>query len=380
MTYRDGGFPSTDRLHARTGEQTMLDHAVHSSVAAIVVTDINGVIEYSNPAFGQLTGYEPEQLHGRHTRVLSSGMQDRAFYGALWSTIRAGKLWSGELRNRRKDGTLFWASLSISPVVLGGKVVKFIATAVDITAQKHMQEELRAAEERAKKAMALKDAFLATISHEIRTPMNVILGFSDLLEQQYGQLIEAPDHFYFQSIREASQRLIRTLDLMVNVSSAVSGNYVPVFEEYDVVDGMEGLVQQFAPAAHEKRLFLEFRPSERSARVRLDRYAFEQSMQNLLDNAIRFTHDGGVFVTMRRRKFTVCIDIHDTGEGMSQEFLSRIFEPFNQEDSGLGRRYEGLGLGLSLTRRYIELCHGNITVTSEKRRGTHFTVCLPCAG
>lgn len=242
-----------------------------------------------------------------------------------------------------------------------------------------LQEELRMAKEQASRAAVLKDAFLSTISHEIRTPMNVILGFTDIFEQRYGEMLDPEDDFFFSSIRDASQRLLRTLDLMVNVSCAASGNYKGVFEEYDIIEGLERLVHQFAPAAHERHLCLEFRPSENTALVRIDRYAFEQSMQNLLDNAIRFTHDGGVFVTVRRREHSVCIEVLDTGEGMSQEFLSRIFEPFNQEDIGLSRQYDGVGLGLALTKRYIELCHGSIAVQSQKGKGTRFTVCLPLA-
>lgn len=180
-------------------------------------------------------------------------------------------------------------------------------------------------------------------------------------------------------LHRLQEELLRTLDLMVNVSCAASGNYKGVFEEYDIIEGLERLVHQFAPAAHERHLCLEFRPSENTALVRIDRYAFEQSMQNLLDNAIRFTHDGGVFVTVRRREHSVCIEVLDTGEGMSQEFLSRIFEPFNQEDIGLSRQYDGVGLGLALTKRYIELCHGSIAVQSQKGKGTRFTVCLPLA-
>ncbi|MBR9974132.1 MAG: PAS domain S-box protein [Bacteroidetes bacterium] len=400
MTFRDNVFPARRNGHSsggdalpfgvngphvgtngreRSEQQTILEHAVHSSVGAFVLTDLSGVIEYANDAFSRLTGYSSEEVLGKHTRMFSSGMQDREFYTELWCTILSGATWSGELRNRKKDGTLYWEAMTVSPVVIEGRVVKFIATKMDITKQKTIQQELLEARENANRASALKDAFLGTISHEIRTPMNVILGFADLLEQQYSAVIDPHDKFYFSSIREASQRLLRTLDLMVNVSSAVSGNYQCVFEEHDITEVVERMVHQFTPAAHDKRLFLEFRPTENIVLARIDRYAFEQSLQNLLDNAIRFTHDGGVFVTVQRREHSLCIEIFDTGEGMSQEFLSRVFEPFNQEDIGLSRRYEGVGLGLSLTKRYIELCHGSITVQSEKGKGTRFTVHLPLA-
>lgn len=357
---------------------TLLE-AVEQSPGAIVITDLRGNIEYANPGFSRLTGYELDEVLGRHTRIFASGEHSREFYRELWETVLAGRNWKGEVRNRKKDGSLYWEAMSISPVMQEGEIVHFVATKEDMSVQHLMFEEQQRAREKAEKASAMKDAFLATISHEIRTPLNIIFGFTSLIEDRYFGMVDAEDHFFFDSMRQAGQRLLRTMDLLVNISSIVSGNYRPIMEEYDVIAGLEDLVGQFAAAAHAKRLHLEYHPTIESLFVRLDRYAFEQSMQNLIDNAIKFTHDGGVFITLHSGPRNICIEVLDTGVGMSEEFLSNMFIPFSQEESGFNRHHEGLGLGLSLTKRYIEANHGSISVQSEKGRGTRFNVCFPTA-
>lgn len=354
-----------------------LRHAVEQSSGAIVITDLDGNIEYANPAFSRLTGYALEEVVGQHTRMFASGTHPRAFYKDLWDTILSGREWNGEVLNRKKDGTLYWEALSISPVIENRQLVHFVATKEDSTERRLLVDALEAAKREQEKISAMKDAFLATISHEIRTPLNVILGFSSLLEQLYGQGMAADDRSYFEGMRQAGDRLLRTMDLLVNISAIISGNYAPCIEEYDVVTGLESLVDQFSQAAHEKRLALEYQPLRHAIHVRLDRYAFEQSMQHLIDNAIKFTRDGRVSVSVHDGPGAVCIEVVDTGEGMSEDFLSHAFVPFSQEDSGITRRHEGLGVGLSLTKRYIEANKGTLSVESEKGRGTRFRVHFP---
>lgn len=353
--------------------------AVEQSPGAIVITDLHGHIEYANPGFSRLTGYALEEVLGQHTRMFASGAHSREFYQQLWKTVLSGRNWKGEVRNRKKDGSLYWEALSISPVMENGNIVHLVATKEDITGQHLMLDEQQRARKEAEKVSAMKDAFLATISHEIRTPLNIIFGFTSLIEDRYLTVVDEEDHFFFDSMRQAGERLLRTMDLLVNISSIVSGNYCPIVEEYDVITGLESLVSQFSAAAHTKRLHLEYHPRVESLFVRLDRYAFEQSMQNLIDNAIKFTHDGGVFITMHAGPRTICVEVLDTGVGMSEEFLANMFIPFSQEESGFNRHHEGLGLGLSLTKRYIEANHGTISVRSEKGRGTQFNVCFPIA-
>lgn len=352
-------------------------HAVEQSAGAIVITDLDGHIEYANPAFSRLTGYSLAEVAGRHTRMFASGLHSREFYADLWDTILSGRVWNGEVRNRKKDGILYWEALSISPVIEDHRLVHFVATKEDITARRLLVDTLEAAKREQEKISAMKDAFLATISHEIRTPLNIILGFSSLLEQRYGKNGAADDRPLFDGMQQAGDRLLRTMDLLVNISAIISGNYSPCFEEYDVVTGLESLVDQFTSAAREKCLDLEYRPLRHAINVRLDRYAFEQSMQHLIDNAIKFTHDGSVCVSVHDGVGAVCIDVLDTGEGMSADFLAHAFVPFSQEDSGITRRHEGLGVGLSLTKRYIEANHGTLSVESEKGRGTRFRVRFP---
>ena len=201
-----------------------LRHAVEQSSGAIVITDLDGRIEYANPAFSRLTGYALPEVLGRHTRMFASGTHSRAFYADLWDTILSGREWNGEVLNRKKDGSLYWEALSISPVIENRQLVHFVATKEDITARRLLVDTLETAKREQEKISAMKDAFLATISHEIRTPLNVILGFSALLEERYAAVIDPNDRFYFDGMQQSGDRLLRTMHLLVNISAIISGN------------------------------------------------------------------------------------------------------------------------------------------------------------
>jgi PAS domain S-box-containing protein len=165
-----------------TNELRKLSRAVEQSPVSVVITDTEGIIEYVNPKFSQITGYSLDEIKGKNPRILKSGKTSKEEYKNLWDNITSGKEWIGEFYNKRKDGTFYWESAAISPVVNNeGKVIHFLAIKEDITEKKKTRQELIKAKEKAEESDRLKTAFLHNISHEIRTPMNAIIGFSEFL-------------------------------------------------------------------------------------------------------------------------------------------------------------------------------------------------------
>ncbi|MDP3452182.1 MAG: PAS domain S-box protein [Bacteroidales bacterium] len=158
----------------------LLNRAVEASSISVVITDAEGNINYVNPYFTELTGYSNEELLGKNPRLLKSGNQPKSFYVELWNTILSGKEWTGEFRNKKKNGELYWENAIIAPILNSqGKITNFVAIKEDVTERKKILEELVDAKEHAEESDRLKSAFLANMSHEIRTPLNGILGCSE---------------------------------------------------------------------------------------------------------------------------------------------------------------------------------------------------------
>ena len=178
---------------------------MEQSPASVVITDLEGKIEYVNPKFTQVTGYSVEEAIGQNPRILKSGEWPSEAYRELWETITAGKEWRGEFHNKRKDSTLYWEYASISPIRNEkGEITHFLAVKEDITERKLAEAELARAKEAAEAANRAKDQFLANMSHEIRTPMNGIIGMTELVlateltneQREYLEIVRIPPSLY----------------------------------------------------------------------------------------------------------------------------------------------------------------------------------------
>jgi two-component system, sensor histidine kinase and response regulator len=359
-------------------ELKKLSRAVEHSPASILITDVQGNIEYVNPRLETMTGYASDELIGRHVRIFRSGAQDDDFYEGLWSIILAGEMWRGTIQNRKKDDTLYWESLVIAPIADNkGEIINFVAVKEDVSERIELEQSLITARSEAERAAKLKDQFIALISHEIRTPLNVIFGYSGLIREEYSQLIQPLDQYMFEAIEDAGKRLMRTVDLLLAASSLGSGAYSPLIEEFEARSTLERLLQQYYHTAHQKDLYLECHCHAHEVFLRLDRLGFEQAIQNLVDNALKFTKSGGVSITTSEQGNELRIDIRDTGPGMSKEFVAQVFHPFTQESEGYSRLYEGLGLGLALVKQYIEINGGRISVQTQIGNGSVFVVYFP---
>ena len=358
-------------------ELGILRAAVEQSGSSIVITDTHGRIEFVNPAAAQSTGYSAEEMLGATPAVLKSGLQSDAFYRELWVTISSGRVWRGQFHNRRRDGSLYWEEATISPILdSAGRVAHFIAVKADVSEKRKLEEELRAALDRANSASRTKSEFLAIMSHELRTPLSTVLGFADLLSDTP---LDPTQCEYLATLRGAGQRLLQVMSDILDYSSLEKGSLIVERSPVSVGDLLESCREIFRQPALEKGLDFACEPDPGApGMVYGDARRIQQILGHLLGNAVKFTEAGSVALRVRvPRAQSVYFSVTDTGPGIPHEMIGRLFEPFTQADSTTRRNFGGAGVGLTLSRRLAEAMGGEIIVESEVGRGSTFILRLP---
>ena len=357
---------------------TLLSQAVQQNPIAIEISDANGIIEYINPAFEKITGYSSGEIIGQNPRILKSGYHSNAFYKNLWNTILSGKEWIGELKNKRKNGKLYWEEAIISPIFNNkGNITHFVAVKEDVTEKKKMIKELIAAKEKAEESDRLKSAFLANMSHEIRTPMNGILGFADLLKRP--QLSIEKQLGYIDIIEKSGKRMLDIINDLINISRIESGQLEFSFTEININIQLAFQYDFFKVEAENKGLEMSLHcplPNEK-AKIITDGEKFDAIISNLIKNALKFTKEGKIEISYTPKEEYIQFCVSDTGVGIPEEKQKVVFERFVQAESHLSREYEGAGLGLSITKAYIEALGGKIWIESKKDKGTNVYFTLP---
>jgi two-component system sensor histidine kinase/response regulator len=365
-------------------EVRRLTTALEQSPVGVVMTDTSGSIEYANQKFMRLTGYTLGELRGRNPRILKSGVTPDETYRQLWEAVVAGEEWRGEFLNLRKDGTTFWSSASISAIRdYTGAIQHFVCVQEDVTAIKAAEEAMRAAQRAAEDANRAKSEFLASMSHEIRTPMNAIIGMAELLEETD---LSTPQRRYVDIFKSAGESLLALINDVLDLSKIEAGKFDIESIPFDLADLVERTVTVLGIRSADKGVELLSRIAPGTpTMLRGDPDRLRQVLTNLVGNAIKFTEDGQVLVSVETGRelvgvengFELVISVADTGIGIPAEKQQSIFESFTQADSSTTRRFGGTGLGLTISRRLIELMGGSICVTSIEGEGATFRVVLP---
>jgi len=352
--------------------------ATEQSPASIVITNLEGEIEYANPKFSQISGYSLTELIGKNPRILKSGEMSKVEYKTMWDTILSGAEWRGEFHNRRKDGNLYWESASISPIKdNNGKITHFIAVKEDITEQKRLENNLREAIVRAEEMSRLKSSLLLNMSHELRTPMNGILGFSNLLKEQP---LDEESQKMVDVISSSGKRLMSTLNSILDLAQAEAGKQNLQIIPVKINDLVAGIQSQYQEQAENKHLMYTCTCEEEVYSL-LDERLLLNILHHLLDNAIKFTDSGSISLILKKeaspKKSSAVITVKDSGIGIPPDKMNLIFDAFRQGSEGIGRSYEGTGLGLTLCKKFVELLNGDISVDSIPGIGSTFTVKFP---
>ena len=242
-----------------------------------------------------------------------------------------------------------------------------------VVERQRAEEELARARDAALEASRLKSTFLANMSHEIRTPLNIILGYNSLIAERLPAA--SAERSLIDSVERAGHRLMGTIHGILDLSKIETRTFAVELAPLDLVEEVARQVEEHRALAEDKGLELKLECAEPDAWIRFDHYCLSSAVANLLQNAIKFTESGSIAVRLYRdEQFSLCLEVKDTGVGIDAAYLPKLFEPFSQEEEGYARRFEGSGLGLALTRKYLALNDAAITVESEKRHGSVFTV------
>ena len=356
----------------------VISRAIEQNPAAVMITDHEGNIEYVNPKFTDLTGYSQKEVLGKNPRILQSGELSQGFYEELWRVILSGKEWQGEFLNKKKNGELYWENTSISPVINEkGIITNFVAVKEDVTEKKKLWNQLVDAKEKAEESDRLKSCFLANISHEIRTPMNGILGFSALLREPL--LSGEEREQYTKLIQESGKRMLSLINNLIDISRIESGELSLSPGTTNINEIIESVYASFREKARQKGVSFSFGADllAKESIVVTDKARLNQVLSLLVDNALKYTSEGEVAFGYKKAGKVLEFYVRDTGIGIPEDQQGKIFERFRQVSLDATCEYEGAGLGLSLSKKIVEMLGGTISVDSTPGEGSIFNFTLP---
>ena len=365
------------RLYTAAQRQKQyFEKLVLNSPVAIVVLDVGHNIISCNPGFEKLFGYSQDEVTGRNLDGLittEATLEEAVAYTeeALDHTIH------GIGRRRRKDGSMVDVEVLGVPVAVDGQRVGVMALYHDIT-------ELLRARQEAEEANSAKSRFLANMSHELRTPLNAILGYSEMLQEEAGDV--GQDDFIpdLQKIHSAGQHLLSLINDVLDLSKIEAGKMELILEPFDVRQLIDDVATTVRPLVDKNSNRLEVRCADDVSGMHSDLTRVRQVLLNLLSNASKFTQRGTITLEASRERDgeggghdVMVFAVSDSGIGMTPEQMERLFEAFSQAETSTSRRYGGTGLGLAISRRFCQMMGGDISVESEAGVGSTFTVQLP---
>lgn len=394
---------------------------VEQSPNMILITDLNFVIEYVNPAFSKVSGYSQEVIIGRQYKFLKVANSDQSEYEELWNALNAGKVWHGENIDKRNNGELYWQDVSINPISdEKGNTIHFVAIIQDISDRKKVEEELqelnmsleqkvmertselsitneflmkevvarkkhetelKLARNEAEKANKAKSEFISRMSHELRTPMNSILGFAQLFSM--GDLSPVQrrgvDH-----ILNSGNHLLKLINEVLDISKIEAGKLSLSVEQIKVKEAISEAMDLVHPLTLNPQITISYVPHETDGlSIKADKQRLIQVLVNILTNAIKYNKKGGTvkIETIIERgnvdeNDKVKIAITDTGIGIAEKDINKLFVPFERIVNA-EMQIEGTGLGLSIAKELIALMDGEISVQSKPGVGSTFFITLP---
>ena len=355
-----------------------LSTAINQTVEAVVITDVQGIIQYVNPAFETITGYLKNDIIGRNPRILKSGRHETAFYRSLWNTISSGQTWTGRFINKRKNGSLYTEDATISPMLdSNGVITNYVAVKRDVTVELNKEEEYRQAQK-----METVGQLAGGVAHDFNNILQAILGFSELLLNTL-----KPNTSEYQNVSEIKKATSRATDITRQLLTF--SRKQPVDKKQininTVVQDTDVLLQILLG----NKIQRTFDLAQELPPINADFGQMTQVIMNLAINARDAMPEGGrltistepihlspsdlaVIPGSEPGEF-VCLSMTDSGCGMNQGVKDHLFEPFfTTKDPG-----KGTGLGLAGVYGIIKKHNGWITVYSEQNHGTTFKIYLP---
>ena len=368
----------TERVNAEL-ELRKLKQAIEKSPLDIIITDIQGKIEYVNSNFVKQTGYTFEEIKGKNPRILKSDYHSHDLYRDVWETISSGNSWQGEILNKKKNEELYWADVLIVPISNNGqKITHFVSIEEDITEKKKILDELIAAKENAEEINRIKSYFFAHMSHELRTPFVGIMGNAEFLAES---LTKKEERELAEGIVSSSKRLMETLNKILEITKIESEKVEINIDDVSINKILQEVDNLYRKTALQKNLEFIVNQNKENLIVKTDENLLGDILANLINNAMKYTNEGKIEISSDKIVLNgsqyITISVENTGIGIPINKHSIIWEEFRQASEGMNRNFEGAGLGLTIVKKYINLLNGKISLESEEGKGTKFNITLP---
>jgi len=361
---------------------------------AIFMLDVNGLVASWNAGAQRIKGYAAHEIVGRHfstfypADVRQSGWPEHELQVAAETGRFVDEGW-----RIRQDGSSFWASVTITALRdPHGRLLGFAKLTRDLTGQKRAEalevaelertqilESERSARIEAQRATRIKDEFLATLSHELRTPLSSILGWTQILKRKADALKPEELKRGIEVIDRNARAQVQLIDELLDLNRIMAGKVRLDLKPVSLVETVQSVIESAEPSAKAKDIRLEARLDPDAPMVQADGGRLQQVVWNLLSNAIKFTDPGGrIEIVLELSGTSAVLSVSDTGIGIPESFLPRVFDRFAQKDATTTRSFGGLGLGLAISKQLVELHGGTIRASSPgEGRGATFVVELP---
>jgi len=341
----------------------------------ICVHDGDGRLTYATPSAKQLLGYDPGEITGKSFYVMMHPDDGPRVRRQIERRVREdGESLSLSYRLRRKDGRYIRLETHCKPAQdRRGYYTRFVTTSRDVTERSRLERELSELRGGIQDSGA-QESFLTNVTHEFRTPLSSIIGFAELLKEEVAE----GQRQALETISQSGEQLLSTLTSVLEYSAAGAAPAEGRRKRTNVVPPVVAEVERYRKVAREKEITLQLVTDSDHVYALADQDAVSRIADQLLSNAVKFTRPGGcVTAAVLEDAGHALLRVSDTGIGISESFLPRIFEPFRQESSGLAKKYEGVGIGLALVNRLAEGFGGRISVDSTPGKGSVFSVRLP---
>jgi len=411
-------------IHNAEEQIRKLSQVVEQSPNMILITSLDGRIEYANQAYCRVSGYSGNELIGQNYRILSNTKDtDEIELEKLWETISSGSTWRGELLEQKKNGELYWQGITINAIIdKNGNATHYVAIMQNITEKKRVEDELfelnlnleqkveertselaitnealmseiinrknheselQYAKEEAEKANKAKSEFISRMSHELRTPLNSILGFAQLLEM--GEL-NSGQRKGVRHILNSGKHLLKLINEVLDISRIEAGKLSFEIRELNILTTIQEAIDLVTPLTITNNIELINKSIESgNIIIEADKKRLVQVLVNLLSNAIKYNQQNGkVYINVKKLNNAtnenlnlLRIKIKDTGVGIDNDKIQRLFIPFERIDNN-DSSIEGTGLGLSIARELISAMGGTIGVESVLNQGSTFWIDIPC--